>query len=243
MASIGGALYAARLTVSKAATGVVTTMTRCLFAGNYAASVGGALYHDQMELTILNCTFTGNRAGTSATLAWADAGASASTYPIGLENCIVWDGIQSIAPYRPARAVRGSTYPATPAQNVAIRYSDVQGGWAGEGNINIDPCFAASGYWVNAVDPAFPVASDYSNAIWTEGDYRLKSKGGRWDPIREDWVRDEVASPCIDAGDPNRPVADEPAPNGGRINMGIYGGTAEASKSYQVPSTPAARAR
>ena len=27
-------------------------------------------------------------------------------------------------------------------------------------------------------------------------------------------------------------IGQEPFPNGGRINMGVYGGTAEASKSY-----------
>jgi len=41
-----------------------------------------------------------------------------------------------------------------------------------------------------------------------------------------------VTSPCIDAGDPMSPIDHEPFPNGGRINMGAYGGTAEASKSY-----------
>jgi predicted outer membrane repeat protein len=239
-AGTGGALYAARLTASKTAPGFVTTMTRCIFAGNYASGMGGALYRDQMELTILNCTFTGNRAGASATLAWPDTGASATIYPISLENCIVWDGGQSIAPFvSPSRAPRSGTSHTTTAQNVVVRYSDVQGGWMGEGVINIDPGFAAGGYWVDADNPAAPVTSDYSNALWIEGDYHLKSKAGRWDPMRMDWVLDAVASPCIDAGDPNSLVADEPQPNGGRINMGAYGGTAEASKSYQVPETPA----
>jgi hypothetical protein len=43
---------------------------------------------------------------------------------------------------------------------------------------------------------------------------------------------DEVTSPCIDAGNPKSPIGYEPFPNGGIINMGAYGGTAEASKSY-----------
>ena len=43
---------------------------------------------------------------------------------------------------------------------------------------------------------------------------------------------DDVTSLCIDAGDPNSPIGDEPFPNGGIINMGAYGGTGEASKSY-----------
>ena len=44
-------------------------------------------------------------------------------------------------------------------------------------------------------------------------------------------MEDEVTSPCIDAGNPGCPVGDETSPNGNRINMGAYGGTAEASKS------------
>jgi len=46
------------------------------------------------------------------------------------------------------------------------------------------------------------------------------------------WTKDEVTSLCIDAGDPASPIGLEPFPNGGIINMGAYGGTAEASKSY-----------
>ena len=68
--------------------------------------------------------------------------------------------------------------------------------------------------------------------MWVDGDYHLKSEAGRWDPVSESWVIDNVTSLCIDAGDPNSLVGDEPAPNGDRINMGAYGGTAEASKSY-----------
>lgn len=36
-------------------------------------------------------------------------------------------------------------------------------------------------------------------------------------------------SPCIDAGDPDDDYSNEPAPNGGRINMGAYGNTADAA--------------
>ncbi len=52
------------------------------------------------------------------------------------------------------------------------------------------------------------------------GDFRLK--GG---------------SPCIDAGNPADPVGDEPAPNGGKINIGNLGGTSEASKTGVNPVT------
>ncbi|HWP81244.1 MAG TPA: LamG-like jellyroll fold domain-containing protein [Bacteroidota bacterium] len=45
-------------------------------------------------------------------------------------------------------------------------------------------------------------------------DYRLKS-----------------SSPCVDAGNPADPVGAEPEPNGGRINMGVYGGTLNATSA------------
>lgn len=51
------------------------------------------------------------------------------------------------------------------------------------------------------------------------------------DPNSQSWVRDDVTSPCIDAGNPGCPIGDEPTPNGNRRNMGAYGGTIDASKS------------
>ncbi len=42
------------------------------------------------------------------------------------------------------------------------------------------------------------------------------------------------ASPCIDAGNPFSGYSHEPEPNGGRINMGAYGGTWEATTSELV---------
>jgi hypothetical protein len=77
------------------------------------------------------------------------------------------------------------------------------------GNINVDPLFS---------DP-------------TNGDYHLISQAGRYDNFYKGWIEDDVTSPCIDTGDPNSPIGDEPLPNGNRINMGVYGGTAQASKS------------
>jgi len=72
-----------------------------------------------------------------------------------------------------------------------------------------------------------PLFADPNN-----GDYHLKSQAGRWDANSASWVKDDVTSLCIDAGDPMSPIGNEPFPNGGIINMGAYGGTAEASKSY-----------
>ena len=74
----------------------------------------------------------------------------------------------------------------------------------GTGNISEDPLFAAP-----------PV------------DFHLQSKAGRWTP--GGWVKDHAHSPCIDAGPRGVPVGPEPQPNGGRVNLGAYGGTSQAS--------------
>jgi len=77
----------------------------------------------------------------------------------------------------------------------------------GQGNIDVDQLFA---------DP-------------DGGDYHLLSEWGRCWPEHDVWVLDEVTSPCIDGGDPAGDYSSEPIPDGGRINMGAYGGTAYAS--------------
>lgn len=59
-------------------------------------------------------------------------------------------------------------------------------------------------------------------------DFHLRSKGGTWNG--SGWTRYSEHSPCIDAGDPASSWTNEPQPNGGRVNMGAYGNTAEASK-------------
>jgi hypothetical protein len=89
------------------------------------------------------------------------------------------------------------------------RYSRVDEVSAGQGNIDGDPLF---------VDPE-------------NGDYHLRSERGRYWPEHDVWVLDRLTSPCIDGGDPNAEPLIELQPNGGRINMGAYGGTAQASLS------------
>jgi hypothetical protein len=74
-----------------------------------------------------------------------------------------------------------------------------------------------------------------AGAVWVPGDYHLQAQAGRWDPDTRTWVPDQLSSPCLDAGDPAGAVGSEPEPNGGRINLGLYGGTSEASKSSSIP--------
>ena len=58
-------------------------------------------------------------------------------------------------------------------------------------------------------------------------DIHPRSRGGHW--TLSGYVQDYRTSPAIDAGDPSADVGLEPKPNGGRLNLGRYGGTVEAS--------------
>ena len=64
------------------------------------------------------------------------------------------------------------------------------------------------------------------------GDYHLQAQGGRWHDVTQTWVMDDVTSPCIDAGDPIISVGNESDPHGDRINIGVYGGSSAASRSF-----------
>jgi hypothetical protein len=199
-------------------------ISNSLFVAN-RASFGAGICNYDSSLTLTNCTFNGN---SGAGLACYSA-----DYPgtVDASNCILWDSPQT-----------GSVAISGAGSTIRLSFCDVREATAGFrdacegivlgiGNIvEADPCFVDSGCW----DPnATPDDSD--DDFWVEGDYHLKSQAGRWETDSGSWVSDEVTSLCIDAGDPNSPVEDEPEPNGGRINMGAYGGTAEASKSYTSP--------
>ena len=66
-------------------------------------------------------------------------------------------------------------------------------------------------------------------------DYHEKSTAGHFS--NGTWVIDNVSSPAIDKAEPAATVAAEPTPNGNRANLGVYGQTAEASKSPLTSQT------
>ena len=194
------------------------TISNCLITDNATIALCGV---DPVILgchgLIKYCTIANNYSGIGVL-----AGGTTT-----LENCIIYYNYEG---FSPAIAVGGS------GGTLNISYCDLQGGLAGisiegevnwgPGNINIDPCFVQIGsHW---------------DEPYLEGDYHLKSEGWRWDDEAGRWTYDYVTSRCIDAGNPGSPLGDEllrvlPAdPNNDygvnvRINMGAYGGTAEAS--------------
>jgi predicted outer membrane repeat protein len=184
------------------------TVSNCMFSSNSAANGAGICMKELREgdqtQRITNCSFSDNTAD--------DYGGAVSVRFDGnliMSNCILWDNT----------AFEGPQISFELAGTLSAGYCCIQGGhWDIHapsatvnltGNIDTDPCFADAG----------------------SGDYHLRSTAGRWDPNLNGWVIDGQSSLCIDAGNPGCPPANEPPPNGDRINMGAYGGTDEASKS------------
>jgi parallel beta-helix repeat protein len=181
-------------------------ISNCLIAGNTGGFFSSGINSWDKYVTIHNCTFSGNSSAHDGNALNLLAGGKVS-------NCIFWANDQP--------AIDGRE------RDLFVRYCNVQGGWPGEGNIDVDPCFVSSGYWDLNGTP-----EDTADDFWVDGDYHLQSQTGHWDRESQAWVQDDVTSPCIDAGDPNSPIGTEPFPNGGRVNMGAYGGGDKASKSY-----------
>ncbi len=197
-ASHGGAVYiGGRASV---------LVERVLFAGNVAEYSGGAVFVEQAfhSQIFLNCTFADNSAGEGAAVAYRVDEDHLDWKDFSIGNCIFRDGGDEIFSEHP--------------EKVSMRFSNVEGGFEGWGNIDVDPLFARRGLW--------------DDDEWVGGDYHLMSQAGRWDAGVRRWVKDELTSACIDAGDAQSAIMYEPFANGGIVNMGAYGGTAEASKTY-----------
>jgi hypothetical protein len=248
-----------------------TNIVNCIIVDNNTTAGGGINCYYTGDVNVINCTIVANKADDAggAVYCWLQSN-------VAVKNSIIW---ANETPDGNGTQI-GLLGQETAA---AISYCDVQGGLAdvfdpcgllvwGQGNIDIDPCFAL-----------FDPNSD-SN-LW---DFHLQSKYGRWNTtfyridfdnsgiinladfaelasvwleygnLREDldysgvvdwpdmglfaqyylankfedgWLTDINTSSCIDAGEPNIDWSPEPWPNGKRINMGSYGGTAQAGKS------------
>jgi hypothetical protein len=133
-------------------------ISNCIFTANTAGGSGGGMYNLTAHPALSNCTFSGNTANSGGGLS------TGGPFAVTLSNCILWGNAASDGQI--------SVNSPTPI----VSNSDVQGGFAGAGNIDADPQFVRNpspgpdGQWGTADD-------DY-------GDLRLQAD-----------------SPCIDGGD------------------------------------------
>ena len=186
-------------------------------------------------VAINNCTFAYN-----ALDAYGDASSCVRTggaSPVAVENCIFWQNVQD-ATNTGKRDFHGSnatlTYSLFAELETAGSCVNVE---PGTGCITDDPLFVTTNPIADylktglaagrvALDPAkiddilaidvhllSPEAYSKNDGSRVEGDDKV--------PL----------SPAIDAGNPEADYANEPGRNGGRLNMGGYGNTTEASET------------
>ena len=190
----------------------INVMNNCIISGNKAQDGdGGGIFGT--NLTINNCTIYANLAGRFG-------GGVYGTYDTqnysSMNNIIVWDNdaLYGQGMYLIEFGSSGELPPVT--------YSNIQGGWPGEGNIDIDPCFVEPGIWDTNGTP-----EDVNDDILLQGDYYLLP-----------------GSLCIDTGDP----CYVPAPNetdldgspritNGRIDMGAYESDYIKARFWLLPRT------
>jgi len=222
------------------------TLTNCIFTANVTKERGGGMESTQSNITLTNCTFSGNLAYndffgssggginslgddiiilTNCTFAqnFAQIGNALCDDNLGpsdikIVNCILWGG---------GEAIWHHSWDPAYDSTITITYSNIQGGWPGEGGYNIN------------TDPLFVDADGPDNVIGTE----------------DDDLRLLPDSPCIDAGDnsaiPESVVTDaggNPRIVNGTVDIGAYefsiraipdeikygGGTGEPNDPYLI---------
>ncbi len=185
------------------------TISNCVITDNTNCVGCGSLFPVVFDCggLIKNCTIANNASGISI------SGGKLLT----MQNCIMYNN-------------GGSQIEVLTGSALDISYCDLQDGLegiAGNGIVN----------WGLGNIDAYPYFVDVTNE-----DYHLRSDGWRWSKYLihgSHWIYDYVSSQCIDAGNPGSPldnelltIPDDPNHVWGvnlRINMGAFGGTAQAS--------------
>ena len=106
--------------------------------GNSANSFGGAIFNYTSGPILTNCTFSANSAANGVAIT-CDSGEHHLHRTLKLTNSILWDG--------------GNEIWKNDTSIIDVTYTNIQGGFPGEGNIDVDPLFANPGYCRNPSDP------------------------------------------------------------------------------------------
>ncbi|MHC4084997.1 MAG: right-handed parallel beta-helix repeat-containing protein [Planctomycetota bacterium] len=143
--------------------GADTTLTNCVFVDNSSSGDGGGAHNSKSSTnpSYINCTFNSNSAGDDGGGIAVKNGSSTT-----VTNCILWDD----------QAIDNDDEIFVKDATITVTYSDVEGDYTGDGNIDSDPKFGDSS------DP-------------DGGDNTFRT--------HDDGLRLDSDSPCIDAGNNN----------------------------------------
>ena len=218
--------YGGAILITNYDTTKVVTLSHNVYRNNRALLNGGAVFVDEAaKVRMDHDLFYNNTCRESGSAVYVDEDWEHHPSVLEMNHCTVSgnsasDGKAAMRVEKSIARVQncifwnnGSDFDFLPAgqpiSKLTVDYTLTQQGYAGTGNITSNPLFA-----------------DAPN-----GDFHLQSTGGRFNPATGQFVSDSQHSPAIDTGNPMSDFSNEPAPNGGRVNMGCYGNTAEASKS------------
>ncbi|MHC4742818.1 MAG: choice-of-anchor Q domain-containing protein, partial [Planctomycetota bacterium] len=164
------------------------TIINCTFKENSCREAGGGICNSgSQNVLILNCLFAHNQAQGSQ----GYASAVHNSGSVKIVNCTIAANLSSHGSAVRSQGygsphitiansiIRGNQPSQISGSEYEVSYSNIEGGWPGEGNIDSDPCFAYMGY---VFDPCTP--DDPCDDTLVIGDYHLLP-----------------GSPCIDAGD------------------------------------------
>ena len=135
------------------------TLYNVVIKGNSAEYDGGGIYCTEASPNLINVTLVNNTAGSCGGIYY-----NGETYS-KLVNCILWDnGIPSIY------TEMGVT--------VNVDYSNIEGGYNGEGNIETDPLFADTLYHLSADSPCIDAGTQDTTdlnlpLVDLDGNYRI----------------------------------------------------------------------
>ena len=124
----------------------------CILSENVASNRGGVAYNTETSPTFIHCTLSRNRAREGGAL-YTVAPRRAPT----LRNSIVWHNVPD--------SIAGTGSPAD------IRHSNIQGGWPGDENIDVDPILTGeqrltfNSPCIGTADPAHAPATDFEGEV------------------------------------------------------------------------------
>ena len=213
----GNTYYGGVLTVDMSSRNYAVSVDKCTFAYNITDSANAAAGIDVRNgtLNLRNSVFAGNYARTGNTL--------------GVDLVVRTNGTANVA---------YCLFSSTNDTNVTVEEIGGERGELtmtgivlGDADLATDQATARSLVKTRTAKPYLVYDPSRIDEVLAF-DVHPRSRTGRW--TAGGFVKDKVHSPSIDAGDPDAPYGSETEPHGGRLNLGRYGGTVEASQSRKI---------
>jgi hypothetical protein len=140
------------------------TITNCTISQNTTGDDGGGVCCYSSSPTITNCTISRNSADDRGGGGYCDDNSDPT-----FANCILWDDT-------PDEIYVDSASPT-------VTYSDIQGGWLGDGNIDADPVFADAENGDYRLMPGSPCIDAADNEAVPADEFDLDEDGDTEEPI------------------------------------------------------------